>query len=166
LDKDADSLIAEPLTAAAFRPFGKVLEPVEDGAPVDETDRRLDLSGGRPRFYLMRLTYRGTTVARITRHQRVTQVLASVGGLPWMIAVAPPGPNAAPDQHAIRAFTVPGDVALLLRKGAWHAGPYFHAETMCFFNLEHEDTNLTDHDTCDLAALRGRPFRLLERDAR
>ncbi|MCB8881596.1 ureidoglycolate lyase [Acidisoma cellulosilytica] len=158
---DVRILIAEPITAANFAPFGKLVEPTADGTPAGEIDHALDLSGGRPRFYIMALTHRPLTVSGITRHAQATQVLAAVGGLPWLLAVAPGNAASnAPDPAAIRAFTVPGHVAVLLDRGTWHAGPYFSTAEMSFFNLELEDTNIVDHDTCDLAAQFGLTFDL------
>lgn len=154
------TLVAEPLTPQAFAPFGTVVAPTDDGAPFGPGDARLDLSQGSPRFYAMRLTNRGFVVTRITRHSRVTQVLASVGGRAWRMAVAPPlaldDGAAAPALEDIRAFEIPGDVAVMLYKGTWHAGPLFPENTVqSFFNLELADTNAADHHSCDLAARYG-----------
>lgn len=154
------TLIAEPISAAAFAPYGKLVEPMPDGAPAGDVDQALDLSGGRPRFYIMALEHRPLNITRITRHSQVTQVLASVGGGSWLLAVAPPGETAEPDPTTIRAFRIPGHVAVLLARGTWHAGPYFEPATMSFFNLELEDTNVVDHESCDLAARFGISFAL------
>jgi ureidoglycolate hydrolase len=117
-------------------------------------DEALNLAGGRPRFYIMDLSRRSHDITRITRHRAVTQVLASANAQPWMLAVAPPleldRPDAAPSPDAIQAFTIPGGVAVLLHRGTWHAGPYFHPATMPFFNLELVDTNEVDHHTVTL----------------
>ena len=157
----AQALPALPITSASFAAFGFVVEPTPDGAPTPSVDGALDLSGGRPRFYIMALANRGLEVSRITRHSAATQVLASAGGESWLLAVAPPDAAAtAPDPQAIRAFTVPGGVGVLLSRGTWHAGPYFETATMNFFNLELEDTNDADHHTCDLAASFGLTFML------
>jgi ureidoglycolate hydrolase len=157
----ARDLPALPISAAGFAAFGQLIEPSPDGAPVETVDRALDLSGGRPRFYIMALAHRGLTFSRITRHAAATQVLASANGEKWLLAVAPPSPEAAtPDPEAIRAFIIPGGVGVLLSRGTWHAGPYFEPAAMNFFNLELEDTNDTDHDSCDLAATFGASFRI------
>jgi ureidoglycolate hydrolase len=157
----SQDLAAVPITAAGFAPFGHVIEPSPDGAPVPDVDAALDLGGGRPRFYIMALRDRGLTVSRITRHANATQVLASASGESWLLAVAPPDAAApAPDPAAIRAFVIPAGRAVLLSRGTWHAGPYFTSPTMNFFNLELEDTNLVDHDTCDLEARFGLAFTL------
>jgi ureidoglycolate hydrolase len=158
-------LPAEPLTPEAFAPFGTVIAPTDDGVPFGAADAVLRLSGGVPRFYAMRLPNRGLVVKRITRHRAVTQVLASAGGQPWMLAVAaPPAVDVAeaePALDAIKAFMIPGDVAVMLHCGAWHAGPLFQAEAASFFNLELSDTNVVDHWNCDLVARYGVALRVV-----
>ncbi|MDB5990685.1 MAG: ureidoglycolate hydrolase [Herbaspirillum sp.] len=157
-------LPAEPITAEAFRAFGDLILPGEDGDPFGGGDATLDLTQGIPRFYVMRLDRRPFRFSRITRHRKVTQCLASVGGEPWMIAVAPPygldDPAAEPAPDDIRAFMVPGNAAIKLHKGTWHAGPFFQSDEMAFFNLELSDTNLIDHDNAYLVQRYGIDFVL------
>ena len=152
------------LTPEAFAPYGTVIPPMEDGTPFGPHDAALHLIGGTPRFYAMRLPNRGLVISRITRHRNVTQVLASAGGFPWLIAVAPPpdvdAADAEPRLEDIRAFRIPGDAAVMLKVGAWHAGPLFEMPEASFFNLELADTNLTDHWSCDLAARYGVSLRV------
>lgn len=152
------------VTADAFRPFGDLIEPEQDGRPFGGASARLDLTAGQPRFYIMSLEARGLGFTAITRHCRVTQCLAALGGHDWYIAVAPPDgphdPDAQPDPDAIRAFKIPGTVAIKLHRGTWHAGPYFTAPRMDFLNLELTDTNETDHDTCHLDRVFGRAFEI------
>jgi len=147
-------LPVQPLSAEAFAAFGTVISKSEDGVPFGPQDAQLDLSRGTPRFYNMRLPGRGLSFNRITRHRAVTQALASVGGFDWVMAVAPPialdEPDAEPQLEDIRAFLIPGDVAVMLHVGTWHAGPLFDAQEMSFFNLELADTNIVDHHTCNL----------------
>ncbi|WP_288336215.1 ureidoglycolate lyase [uncultured Gordonia sp.] len=145
------------LTEEAFAPFGVVLSAVPDGAPPPAGERVLDLSRGRPRFYVMELKDRPAQFSSITRHRGVTQSLAAVGGSPWLLAVAPPGdvddPDARPTHDQIAVFRVPGDVAVLMYRGTWHAGPFFSGECMSFFNLELDDTNVVDHQSCSFDGL-------------
>ncbi|MFN3448090.1 MAG: ureidoglycolate lyase [Roseococcus sp.] len=139
-----------PATREAIAPFGTLIEPSEDGAPFGPADAALDLSGGTPRLYIMRLPARPLVIAAITRHARVTQCLASATGRDWFIGLAAPG--AAPSAETITVFRIPGGRALALRKGCWHAGPFFEGEEADFLNLELSDTNETDHDTVRLPA--------------
>lgn len=140
----------QPITAEAFQSFGQVIFASEDGAPYGSHDAQLQLHNGTPRFYIMRLQYRGLKFHRITRHQQVTQCLGSLEGKEWFIAVAPPSQDAVPDWEHITAFQIPGNCFIKLNVGTWHAGPYFEESTIDFYNLELSDTNLVDHDTCNI----------------
>jgi ureidoglycolate lyase len=158
-------LPAMTLTPESFARFGTVIPPTEDGTPFGEGDAGLHLLGGIPRFYCMRLPNRGLVIRQITRHRQVTQVLASAGGSPWLLAVAPPPAtdlaDAEPPLEAIRAFQIPGDTAVMLLRGAWHAGPLFEGREASFFNLELSDTNVTDHWSCNLTQRYGVALRLV-----
>lgn len=155
-----------PLTPLSFAPFGQVIAPIEDGVLFGPNDAQLELSHGTPRFYIMRLPRKGLRFRQITRHRQVTQCLASVGGKPWFIAVAPPhqldDPNAQPALEDIKAFKIPGDVAIKLHRGSWHAGPFFEDDEISFFNLELADTNETDHQNCYLDRVYGTAFEFRE----
>jgi ureidoglycolate hydrolase len=77
----------------------------------------------------------------------------SVGGAEWYIAVAPAGDlseGGIPLLEEIRAFAIPGDVAITMKKGTWHSGPYFQPEMLGFVNLELSDTNVVDHHSYQL----------------
>lgn len=114
------------VTRDAFTPYDTLIEASADCMPFGTADAQLDLPQGRPRYYIMRIPSRGFVVDRITRHRRVTQALASVGGADWVVAVAPPcgldDVAAEPALADIAAFRIPGDVAVMLHKGTWHAG--------------------------------------------
>jgi ureidoglycolate hydrolase len=135
------------LTPEAFAPFGTVGLPQADGEGHPEV--RLDLSQGRPRFYIMRLEGRGLGFDRMARHDRVTQCLGTTDGKSWLIAVAPAG-IAAPTAADIRAFRIPPDRFIALAHGTWHAGPYFTEPRRDFYNLELADTNSADFTVCRL----------------
>jgi ureidoglycolate lyase len=147
---NATRLDIADLTPAAFAPFGTVGMPQADGAHGNG-DVPLDLSQGRPRFYIMRLTGRGLSFDRMARHDRVTQCLGTTDGQPWLIAVAPAG-VAAPAFADIRAFCIPSDQFIALAHGTWHAGPYFSEPQRDFYNLELADTNKADFRVCRLPA--------------
>lgn len=146
-------LKAELATPAAIAPFGTLITPGEDGTPFGAGDATLDLGQGTPRLYIMRLTQKPLLVRGITRHSRVTQCLASTGGQDWFVCLAAPlDPDAPeqPDPARIACFRIGGGVALALKRGTWHAGPFFTEPSMDFLNLELSDTNETDHHTVRL----------------
>jgi ureidoglycolate lyase len=159
-------LPVNPLEASAFAPFGQIIGPSKDGRPFGPEDAQLELSRGIPRFYIMSLRQREYRFQHITRHLNVTQCLASVGGKPWLLAVAPPNdPDdiaKMPDPMQIRAFKVPGTVAVKLHRSTWHIGPFCLEPNVDFFNLELADTNQVDHTSCHLDRDYGMEFRLVE----
>jgi ureidoglycolate hydrolase len=146
-----DALKVVELTPQAFAPFGTIGQPLGDSAH-GTGDVPLDLSQGKPRFYIMRLEGRaGLTFEQMARHDRVTQCLGTIDGRPWLIAVAPADVKEPTADH-IRAFRVPAHCFISLARGTWHAGPYFTEGQRDFYNLELADTNTADYTTCRLAA--------------
>lgn len=143
-------LTAEWITAERFQAFGQVITASPDGKAFGHSDAQLILNQGIPRFYIMRLHWRGRQFHTITRHQRCTQCLGSLEGQDWLIAVAPPQSVAQPNLNEIKAFRIPGNCFIKLNLGTWHAGPYFDQEIIDFYNLELSDTNSNDHETCNL----------------
>lgn len=143
-------LRASWITSENFYPYGQVIGASEDGKAYDDRDAQLELQSGIPRFYIMRLHQRGQKFHRITRHLQCTQCLGSLEGKDWLIAVAPARVGDRPVLEEIKAFRIPGSCFIKLNVGTWHAGPYFAADFVDFYNLELSDTNLTDHDTCNL----------------
>lgn len=145
-----------PIDPIRFAPYGQMIIATEDGKPYDDQDAQLVLDQGTPRFYIMRLGNKGLQFHRITRHRRCSQCLGSLYGQSWFLGVAPPrdlgDPEACPCPEEIVIFAIPGSCFVKLHPGTWHAGPYFTAATMEFYNLELADTNVTDHHTCDLRA--------------
>lgn len=137
-------LTSEIVSPAGFEPYGVVLTPMEDGTPFTAEEAVLDVSNGIPRFYLMHLEDKPAEFVRVTRHLETTQTLMSVGDVEWTIAVAAPG-IAEPTLEDLRAFRIPPRTAITMRKGTWHAGPFFAEASMDFVNLELDDTNVTDH---------------------
>ncbi|HXO01965.1 MAG TPA: ureidoglycolate lyase [Stellaceae bacterium] len=145
-----NTLTVAELTSEAFAPFGTIGLPLADGGH-GTGDVPLDLSHGRPRFYIMRLEGRaGLAFEQLARHDRVTQCLGTIDGLPWLIAVAPAGVK-EPTLADIRAFRIPPRAFIALHRGTWHAGPYFTEGQRDFYNLELADTNTADYTTCHLA---------------
>ena len=149
------------ITPDAFRPFGQVIAATTDGKAFDPEDAQLSLDRGTPRFYIMQLRGRGRQFSKITRHQQCTQCLGSLEGKDWLLAVAAPSSADCPDVGAIAAFRIPGNCFVKLEQGTWHAGPYFDHDIVDFYNLELADTNITDHQTCNLAAQYGVAFEIV-----
>ncbi len=142
-------LQATLITPESFQPYGQVISASEDGKPFDDRDAQLQIQNGIPRFYIMRLPDRGRKFHHITRHKLCTQCLGSLNGKDWLMAVAI-GVNDHPELESLKAFRIPGNCFIKINVGTWHAGPHFDASALEFYNLELSDTNLSDHETCDL----------------
>lgn len=133
--------------------FGHIVHPGDDGIeydPSSQFDCELDLSQGIPRFYIMRLKYRGLSFDRITFHSKVTQCLSSSNIPEWFLGVSKATHDVTvyPDlEKDVVVFRIPQGVIVKLHKAVWHAGPLFVEPEGEFFNLELADTNVTDHNT-------------------
>lgn len=148
--KIVKQLQAQFITPETFKPYGQVIYASQDGKPFDAEDAKLVLQNGIPRFYIMHLVAKGRKFHKITRHLKCTQCLGSLEGKEWFMGVAPPTDSLKPRLEDIIAFRIPGNCFIKLEVGTWHAGPYFDHDFVDFYNLELSDTNINDHDTCDL----------------
>ena len=121
---------AEPLTAAAFAPFGDVIETAghaprlinagtaerfDDLAPVDV------LAGsGRPLISIFKAAPRPLpfTVTGLERHPLSSQAFYPLDRLPFLVVVA--GPGDAPWAARIRVFRASGYQGVSYRRNTWH----------------------------------------------
>jgi len=153
-----------PVTSESFRPFGQVCGAEHDGKMYDKDDAQLVLDKGTPRFYIMRLPRRGLKFHRITYHAKCTQCLGVLNPIGrWFMAVAKPSGSveAYPKLEDLTVFEIPHGVFVKMEPGTWHAGPlFFEHEFMDFYNLELNDTNVTDHNTHDYKKHSGTEFEL------
>ncbi len=149
----------QPISSELFQPFGQVIFPSADGIPYGLQDAQLQLGKGTPRFYIMHLEAKGLHFHTITRHQQCTQCLGALKGQDWLMAVAPPS-EGQPNPEEIVAFQIPGNCFINLKIGTWHAGPYFEQAAVDFYNLELSDTNVMDHETCNLTTTYNLQFEL------
>jgi ureidoglycolate lyase len=123
------TLRMEPLTRAAFAPFGDVIEL--DGArhfPINggTTERFHDLAsidvsdaGGRPIVNVFRAQPRTwpVEIAMMERHPLGSQAFVPLGDLHYAVVVAPAGEF---DPARLRAFWVEGGRGVNYAKGVWH----------------------------------------------
>lgn len=126
------TLIAQPLTAAAFAPFGSVVAwPGGPGRAINQGSSRradlehalqLDAQGGRPLLAIYRAEARAFPFAADTleRHRHGTQTFIPLGGARFVILVAAAG--ATPPADNLRAFLTDGRQGVSLAPGTWHHG--------------------------------------------
>lgn len=123
-------LIIEPLTAAAFAPFGDVIEtegrahyPINAGTAQRFNDlARVDVAvdGGRPLISLCRaepiaLPFR---LRLMERHPLSSQAFIPMSPTPFLVVVAPAG--APPCAEDIGAFRSSGRQGINYAAGTWH----------------------------------------------
>lgn len=124
-------LLAEPLTAAAFAPFGTVIAwadaltavPINGGTSV-----RLDLlprlpltaAGGAPALAVFRAQPRAfpLPIVELERHRHGAQLFIPLGRLRFAVVVA--AADAALTPAALRAFISNGQQGICLAPGTWH----------------------------------------------
>lgn len=109
---------AEPLTAEAFAPFGRLI-----AARDDEPDYRaasgtrgwhVAFESGQPLLSVLKTPYRGLSFAKMERHFHVSQAFVRLGGSAAVVAVAPPSEDraSAPRLEDLHAFLLDGSTGL------------------------------------------------------
>ena len=122
-------IITEPLTAAAFAPFGRVIEASDAAVQLDinqghavRYDRLAEVDvvegGGSGVISLFRAQPLAEPVLKVfERHPLGSQSFVPLSGRPYLVAVAPPG---AFDPAAVRVFRAEGHQGVHYAKGTWH----------------------------------------------
>ena len=127
-------LALEPLTEAAFKPFGEVITlpaavPERRGEPINQghTERfadlaHIDVAAGNGHAVVH--VYRSQplslplSVGIMERHPLGSQAFVPLHARSFVVIVAPPGD--APERAAIRAFLTNGRQGVNLARGVWH----------------------------------------------
>ena len=115
---DSFTVAAEPLTRAAFAPYGQV---------IDAGDMVMELRDGE-QFALNVLSYDRLPLVcdHLNRHHKATQALVALAGKPTLLVVAAKDFDFSTRDHLahVRAFICDGTAGVNLALGTWHWGPY------------------------------------------
>ena len=121
------ALTPEPLTAAAFAPFGSVIEASDDAVKIEinqghaiRYDRlaEVDVADGVGVISIFRARPLEELVLKgFEQHPLGSQSFVPLSGQPYLVAVAPAGPF---DPAAIRLFRAEAHQGVHYRKGTWH----------------------------------------------
>ncbi len=126
----AHTVRAEPLSEAAFAPFGQI---------VAVGDAAMELRDGEV-FHLNVLHYdrKPLRCDHLNRHHKATQALVALAGKPTLIVVAGAAYDFSTDEHlsAVRAFICDGSAGVNLALGTWHWGPYPLSDYVDLVNLQ------------------------------
>jgi ureidoglycolate lyase len=122
-------LMAAPLTAAAFAPFGDVIEtegrthyPINAGTGQRYNDLakvEVTAASGRPLISILSAepVVLPLRLRLMERHPLSSQAFIPLSSTPFLVVVAPPG---ALDIECIRAFRSNGRQGVNYRTGTWH----------------------------------------------
>lgn len=123
-------LAVEPLTRAAFRPFGEVIETRDRASyPINggTTDRFHDLApvdvhaaGGHALISIFRArpSIATPSIMMLERHPLGSQAFIPLSARPYLVVVAEPGTPLVPD--TMRAFLAGPDQGVSYARGTWH----------------------------------------------
>lgn len=127
-------LVARPLTAEAFAPYGAVLAtPDKAGvrtyfdatlgalapqAPVSLSIVRAAPVAQRPVPVSVQVTVQ---VSVIERHPLTPQTFLPLGPARWLVVVAPDAPGGGPDLDRAEAFLPGPGAGITFGRGVWHA---------------------------------------------
>ena len=109
-------LTVEPLTEAAFRPFGEIIGE-RPSAPDFRGEKgtlgwSIDWRGGRAKISYLRTLYHWLGFRKLERHLKLTQAFIPMGGAAAVLAVAAPtdprNREAVPGPESVRAFFLDG----------------------------------------------------------
>ncbi len=133
------TLPLEPLSLAAFAPYGTVMGGEGMGGegmggagrPADFEAEHLwnwrvpFEADGPTQVLLIRYKYSPPVFSLMERHFHVTQGFMPLGGVASAMVVAPPSESddaqAVPAATAVRAFLLTGEAGVILHRGTWHA---------------------------------------------
>jgi ureidoglycolate lyase len=126
-------IVAEPLTEAGFRSFGRVIgAPDGPGRPVNAgTASRHDLeavfahatTAPLPTLAVYRCRRQGlpATVPLLERHPLSSQAFLPLGPARWLVVVAPSTADGVPLPEAARAFLPLAGQGIVYAPGTWHS---------------------------------------------
>jgi len=119
-------LIARPLTAEAFAPFGDVVEaPAKPGRAYFETSLGNLRPEAQPRMWMLRkMPAAGLPleIKSLERHQFSSQTFVPIEIGRWLVVVAPHAPNGGPDVKRAQAFLPTTLQGVSYKPNTWHSG--------------------------------------------
>jgi len=119
------TLVAEPIDAESFAPFGEILD-LQESEPVFQNPglrswRMGYEAEGATELMVIEFDEIPMTFDRIERHHNVSQCFLPLKGRPMVMVVAPKTGGEAPSASSVRAFLVEAHQGILLHRSVWHA---------------------------------------------
>lgn len=147
-------LTAEPLTEAAFAPFGQTLSLPAAPGRVDYSAFAENLRPGRATLcFRTSLTAPSILPLRtrvMERHAFSSQAFLPVDVARYVVMVAPDGADGGPDLAGARLFLVDGRTGINYRAGVWHHPMTVLDRDAVFATVMFNDGGDRDEDWTDL----------------
>jgi ureidoglycolate lyase len=119
-------LIARPLRAEAFAPFGDVVEaPTKPGRAYFETSLGNLRPTARPRLWMLtKMPVAGLPleIKSLERHEFSSQSFVPIDIGRWLIVVAPHAAQGGPDVKRAQAFLASARQGVSYKPNTWHSG--------------------------------------------
>ena len=119
------TILAAPLTADAFAPYGQVLQGTGPATERREFASRMHngRAQARPNMtYMKVLPVSGPVLVRaVERHPHSNQTFIPMNGTRHLVAVCPSNPDGSPALQSLRAFVASGSQAINYDANVWHA---------------------------------------------
>lgn len=119
-------IVAEPLNAAAFAPFGDVLAPpTARGRDYFDAGLGNARAGARASLSMSRVAPLAQLPLKATmleRHEFSSQSFVPLDVSRWLVIVAPAAPGGGPDAAKARAFVAGPGQGITYHVGTWHHG--------------------------------------------
>jgi len=153
---DAPCLIARPLTAEDFAPFGEVLAvPRSIGTRTYFDGALANLRPAAPASLSVILAApalaRPVPVTVIEKHRFSSQSFIPMAPARWLVVVAPALASGAPDIDAARAFLPAPGQGITLKADTWHAPLTVLEAPSPFAIVMWRDWTAADEDFADVA---------------
>ena len=117
------TVLAEPLDAQAFSPFGEVFgPPAQPGRAYFDGPLGDDRPAARPSLSVVH-TLPAALPLRVThleRHPFSSQSFVAMDGARWLVIVCPHAAGGGPDTAAVRAFIAAPGQGVTYRRDTWH----------------------------------------------
>ena len=130
------TLILEPLTAAAFAPYGDVVAaPPVPGERAFCTDGLTpDRPGTRVSLHVNHVLPSDLpfVATRMERHPATSQTFLPLDASRYLVVVADHTDDDRPDPATLKAFWSPGTQGLTVGRGVWHHGMVVLDRPACF----------------------------------
>jgi ureidoglycolate lyase len=118
------TLATEPLSAAAFAPFGQVIEHPADFGRVYVSEALANgRPGAKPSLSMTHSRFLSTPhleAVKMERHEFSSQSFVPVDVSRYLVIVAPHGTDGRPDPARLRAFVARGDQGVTYGMNVWH----------------------------------------------